>query len=117
MLVYYFFPLLVALSLDSDRENYYPGQFDTLATELCGEWLGIFFIVGATASFLGLYNAQIIVCERSMAAELARPAAEFAERHSDWRVLGYLLRENGTGVAPAFIIFNASLTAGLVWLP
>jgi hypothetical protein len=34
-----------------------------------------------------------------------------------WSHRRYLLCENGTGVAPVFIIFNAGLTAILVWLP
>ena len=63
---------------------------------------------------------QVIVCERSMAAFLGSPFAEFAKRHPrgfQGKVLKYLLCENGTGVAPVFIIFNAGLTATLVWLP
>lgn len=108
---------MVSLSLDDDRANYAPGQFDTLASELCGDWLGIMFIAGATACFIGLYNAQIIVCERSMAAFLAQPAADFADKYHDYKILGYLLKEKGTGVAPVFIIFNALLSGVLVWLP
>jgi hypothetical protein len=108
---------MVSLSMDSTRENYQPGQFDTLASKLCGEWLGIGFIIGATACFTGLYNAQIIVCERSLAAFLAKPALDLADQRPNWRVMGYLFRENGTGVAPVFIIFNASLAGVLVWLP
>ena len=44
----------------------------------------------------------------------------FARSHPEGlrgKVLKYLLHENGTGVAPIFIIFNAGLTAMLVWLP
>ena len=63
---------------------------------------------------------KVIVCERSMAAFLGPPVAEFAMRHPKGvrgKVLKYLFCENGTGVAPVFIIFNAGLTAVLVWLP
>jgi hypothetical protein len=65
-------------------------------------------------------DLKVIVCERSMAAFLGPPIAEFAMRHPKGvrgKVLKYLFCENGTGVAPVFIIFNAGLTAVLVWLP
>jgi len=110
-------PLMVSLSIDSSRENYEPGHFDTLATQLCGDWLGILFVAGATCCFIGLYNAQIIVCERSVAAFLAPKAGHLADHHPKSRVLGYLLKENGTGVAPIFILFNSALSMVLVWLP
>lgn len=52
-------PLAVSLSLDQDRANYEAGHFGQLATEMCGNWLGIMFVLGAFFSFVGLYNAQV----------------------------------------------------------
>ena len=110
-------PLLVSVSIDATRSEYHPGHIDHLATELCGDWLGILFIMGAFCCYIGLYNARMIVCERSMAAFLGESVAELSARYPERRVLKYLLTENGLGVAPVFIIFNAILTSTLVWLP
>jgi hypothetical protein len=74
-------PVMVSVSIDNDRNNYGAGHFDYLATELCGDWLGVFFTIGATCCFIGLYNAQVIVCERSMAAFLADSARGMSDRY------------------------------------
>ena len=115
--VYITAPLAVSVSMDQNRSNYSPGHFDPLSTELAGEWLGHLFVAGAVASFVGLYNAQIIVCERSMGAILSGPATSIAQRNQSWYFVRYLLTEHDTGVAPVFIIFNAILSSILVWLP
>lgn len=59
---------------------------------------------------------QIIVCERSLAASTEQQVAKLLKM-STWRVTKYLLSENGTGVAPIFILFHAVLALGLIWLP
>lgn len=109
-------PLAVSISLDQNRANYAAGHFDALATELAGDWLGISFVIGAFFCNVGLYNAQIIVCERSLAASTEQQVAKLLKM-STWRVTKYLLSENGTGVAPIFILFHAVLALGLIWLP
>lgn len=114
--IYVMMPVMVAISLDNNRSNYEAGHFDQLASDLAGDWLGWAFIWGACFSFIGLYNAQMIVCERSVAAFLAKPALALGARHKGNRLLGWLVTENGTGVAPVFIVFNAAITAALVHL-
>lgn len=109
-------PLAVSVSIDDDRANYKAGHFDKLATELAGEWLGISFVIGAFFCNVGLYNAQVVVCERSLAASTSTEIDRLL-RTSTWRVTKYLLTENGTGVAPIFIIFHASIALALIWLP
>lgn len=52
-------PLAVSVSLDPNRANYKAGHFEQSATALCGNWLGILFVLGACFSFVGLYNAQV----------------------------------------------------------
>eukprot|EP00041_Stephanoeca_diplocostata_P025384 m.662132 g.662132 ORF g.662132 m.662132 type:complete len:615 (-) comp22738_c0_seq21:2500-4344(-) len=112
-------PLAVSVSLDQTRANYKAGHFEQSATALCGDWLGVMFVLGAFFSFVGLYNAQVVVCERSMAASLAQNLAGcVAGGNTDTScVARYLCTANGTGVAPVYILFNAVVSAALVWLP
>ena len=109
-------PVMIAISLDGNRTNYDAGHFDKLASDLAGDWLGWGFVWGAFVSFVGLYNAQTIVCERSVAAFLAKPALALGARHKKNRLLGWLVTENGTGVAPVFIVGNAMVASVLVHL-
>lgn len=122
VIVFSVWPLAVSLAIDSDRLNYEAGYFSTLATDLAGSWLGYFFQAGACASFLGLFAAQTVVCERSLAAcvqpvphdqEDEEPAPLYTGANP---VLRYLLIENGTGIAPVYILFNAVILSALVWL-
>eukprot|EP00041_Stephanoeca_diplocostata_P011130 m.180609 g.180609 ORF g.180609 m.180609 type:complete len:581 (-) comp18426_c0_seq1:220-1962(-) len=111
-------PLAVSLSLDQDRANYDAGHFGQLATSLCGNWLGIMFVLGAFFSFIGLYNAQVVVCERSLAASLSQNVDDyFFSGAPPSCLVGYLFAANGTGVAPVYILFNAVVSSALVWLP
>lgn len=59
---------------------------------------------------------QVVVCERSLAASTTTEVDRLLRR-STWRVTKYLLTENGTGVAPIFIIFHAAIALTLIWLP
>lgn len=113
----YIWPVAVAVSLDNDRSNYVSGHFGDLAKDLCGRWLDISFVVGAAFCFVGNYNAQIIVCERSIAVFGEEAAQDYLQRKRRNVVTRYLLQENGTGVAPVYIIINAVLAGLLVWLP
>mgnify|MGYP006914913921 CR=1 FL=1 len=61
---------MVSVSMDPDRTDYVAGHFERVASELCGEWLGIAFVVGALFANVGIYNAQMVVCERSLSASL-----------------------------------------------
>jgi hypothetical protein len=110
-------PLAVSISIDTNRTNYIPGHFNDLAEEECGEWLRYAFVIGATFSFVGLYNAQIIVCERSVAQPFEGMIDAYLIKKRRSAVTRYLLSENGTGVAPIFIIANALLAGVFVWLP
>mmetsp|Transcript_15452 Transcript_15452/g.45907 ORF Transcript_15452/g.45907 Transcript_15452/m.45907 type:complete len:505 (+) Transcript_15452:97-1611(+) len=110
-------PLSVAVSIDPNRTNYIPGHFNDLAAQECGEWLRYGFFIGAAFSFVGLYNAQIMVCERSAAAPFEPMIEKYLKGGRRNALTRYLLSENGTGVAPIFIIGNAMLAAVLVWMP
>lgn len=54
MSIYVVMPVMVAISLDSNRTNFEAGHFDRLATDLAGDWLGLAFVWGACFSFIGL---------------------------------------------------------------
>eukprot|EP00040_Diaphanoeca_grandis_P021267 m.113253 g.113253 ORF g.113253 m.113253 type:complete len:524 (-) comp28258_c0_seq1:51-1622(-) len=109
-------PLAVSLSMDQDRFNYEAGHFDELASQLLGDWLGYAFVIGAVFCNVGLYNAQILVCERSLAAMLDTYVRAYRAKAS-WKLSKYLLSENGTGVAPIFIILHALIAMVFIWLP
>ena len=109
VILLYVWPIAVAVSLDDNRTNYAPGHFTNIATDLSGDWLGTCFVVGAAFCFVGNYNADIIVCERSIAAFIDPYAEAYLQRQPRNVVTRYLLQENGTGVAPVYIVFNAGL--------
>ena len=117
VIVLYVWPIAVAVSLDPNRTRYVPGHFTAVAVELSGEWLGNCFLAGAAVCFIGNYNADIIVCERSVAAFAEPYTVAYLNHKRRGVVTRYLLTENGTGVAPVYIVMNAALAAVLVWLP
>jgi amino acid transporter len=44
------FPLMVSMSLDHNRNNFQPGHFQTLAVQVCGEWMSIVYFIGSQVS-------------------------------------------------------------------
>jgi len=110
-------PVAVSLSIDNNRTHYQVGYFNTLAEDLLGAWIGWAMTIGAVFSFIGLYNAQIMVCERSLAAFAEDSVSEYLNRRKRSVITRYLLQENGTGVAPFYIIFNGGISGALLLLP
>eukprot|EP00040_Diaphanoeca_grandis_P027243 m.154614 g.154614 ORF g.154614 m.154614 type:complete len:499 (+) comp30898_c0_seq1:235-1731(+) len=110
-------PVAVSLSIDSNRSHYDVGYFNELAARELGAWIGYAFVVGAIFAFVGLYNAQIMVCERSLAAFGEDEMIAYLDRKKRSAVTRYLFTENGTGVAPIYIVVNAVLAGVLLLLP
>eukprot|EP00041_Stephanoeca_diplocostata_P022980 m.557236 g.557236 ORF g.557236 m.557236 type:complete len:494 (-) comp22189_c2_seq19:333-1814(-) len=126
-LIFALWPLAVSVSMDSDRNNYGNGYFEELASRLAGKWLGYGYLIGAIASFFGLLASSLVVCERTLSAfvnprnKSADTSLNAATANSSAyvgrnRLVRYLLIENGTGVAPVYIIANALVVSVLVWL-
>jgi len=109
-------PIAVAFSVDGNRSHYEAGHFDTVATDLVGDWLGVSFVVAACVSQVGLFNGDMVVAERSLASFFDPQLAALGRGHT-WAITRYLLVENGTGIAPVYIILNATVAAALTWLP
>lgn len=105
-------PLAVSVSIDSNRTHYHAGHFDSIATSLVGDWLGVSFVVAACLSQIGLFNGDMVVAERSMASVFD---TYIHGEDAQWGMTRYLLIENGTGVAPIYIVFNAIVSAMLTW--
>jgi amino acid transporter len=105
-------PLAVAVSIDPNRTHYVAGHFDTVATSLVGDWLGVCFIIAACVSQIGLFNGDMVVAERSLASFFDGHLLQVGGDRR-WRLTRFFVEENGTGVAPIYIVFNAGVAACL----
>eukprot|EP00048_Salpingoeca_helianthica_P000768 m.43866 g.43866 ORF g.43866 m.43866 type:complete len:541 (+) comp10840_c0_seq2:235-1857(+) len=112
-------PLAISISLDDDWNNYEAGHFTTLASQIAGEWLGYGFIMASNVCLIGLYNAQTMTCERSTSFFIESIFTDKLAvlRRSSHRFVRYLFHKGETGVAPLFILFNASIALVLIWFP
>jgi len=106
-------PVMVSLGQDSNRDNYVPGYFaDLAAEELNGEWMKYCMKAGAFLSMIGLFAAQSVQAEVTMAFLIPRLFPKFdASRPNSW------FWANREGVAPYQMIANGVVISGLIWLP
>lgn len=112
-------PLAVSVSLDSDLSHYDAGYFTQLSEMLAGKWLGYMFVIGANVCQVGIYLSKMMTCERSMLFFFEEHFQEDMRRIrlSRSKFVEYLFHENGTGVAPVYILANACFALVLCWLP
>jgi len=118
-------PLAVALGVDADPSHYSAGYFNVLARKLAGPLLDFSFQLGANVCLIGLYNAAVLTAERSLfflcnshySAQVARLSVLENEAGSHAPLVRWLFSNSAAGIAPAYIVFNASCAALLVWLP
>lgn len=59
-------PVVVSLGIDSNRSNYYAGQFDELAADVGGSWMRSLFFIGALACMTGLHSSQAMTAEHAL---------------------------------------------------
>lgn len=78
--------------------------------------LSTFFVIGSCVSNIGLFNGDMVVCERSLASFVDPYIDRYTKKDKNI-VVRYLFTENGTGIAPVYIIVNAAVASGLTWLP
>jgi len=109
-------PLAVAISQDSDRSHYIFGYFSKLAGMLLGPWLKHAFTFGATISFLGIYNGQIVIANETLAFLIEQNMKDtccgMAYKNAVWQWL--LVRPIPNGTRRLYIIVNAMLTSILL---
>mmetsp|Transcript_13393 Transcript_13393/g.34126 ORF Transcript_13393/g.34126 Transcript_13393/m.34126 type:complete len:663 (-) Transcript_13393:76-2064(-) len=122
-------PFMVALSIDPDVTNYKAGYFAQLAQQHVGDWLRVCFVVAANLALVGLFNSQAITAQCTVFFFI-ESRADYKQLRLDWlaeatkvdgtfasRVVPWLLDVPVSGVPRAYILFTASVSMCLCWLP
>lgn len=122
-------PLVVALSVDPGETEFEPGYFSDIAYQVGGKWLKLALIAGSNIALLGLYNSQAITAQctafffvesRDYFKQIRLNAITSARRGAGGcrrRAVEWLLDVPDTGVPRVYVVFNAAIACGLVWLP
>jgi len=118
MIMINLFPLMVAICIDNNRANYQPGHFSIMAKAVAGLWLSYYFLIGSNINLLGLYNSQVMTAERSLYFFVNSSASQYLpdKKKGSW-FSKFFFTAKRTGVPAFYIIFNAIVVCGFIWLP
>lgn len=68
MILVVIFPVMIGVCVETDYAHWAEGYFTKVAEKLAGKWLGIWIVVGACLSTLGVLNTYLCTCSEMLAA-------------------------------------------------
>lgn len=68
MIVVVIFPVMIGVCVETDYANWKEGYFTKVAEKLAGKWLGVWIVIGACLSTLGILNTYLCTCSEMLAA-------------------------------------------------
>ena len=110
-------PLALSLSVDTNLNNYAPGNYSTIAEKLTGRWLGVMILIGALISQIGLTNGASLVCDEALQSFAVKHNKSFfvARARSSKPSVRWFF-DTDFRIAPIFAFFDAILLMASVWV-
>ena len=111
-------PLALSISIDTNLNNYEPGNYSRISDTLTGRWLGAMITCGAVISQTGMSNGAALISHEALQSFLLRHKKPFfARRAKSDRAIVRWLFDHQFRVAPIIGLFNGVLLILFVLIP